>query len=162
MNELTPLPQLVAEIKILSQQTAATIIEIGKRLAEAKGQVEHGEWAGWLQSNFDLSDRTARNFMRAAAEFGDENGKRFPISKIYALLDVPAADREAFIAMNRGIIKYPYPRVTHHQIVVVDREISATFFSPCLQLFQICLRDALFVHDANASISFLFSLAPDS
>jgi len=32
MNELTQLQQLVAEIKILSQQTAANIIEIGKRL----------------------------------------------------------------------------------------------------------------------------------
>lgn len=121
MNELTPLPQLVAEIKILSQQTAANIIEIGKRLNAAKEQVDHGEWAGWLQSNFDLTDRTARNFMRAAVEFGDENGKRFPISKIYALLDVPAAERETFIAQ---------PHEVNGQQKTVDemtsRELAAT------------------------------------
>ena len=59
--------------------------------------------------------------MRAAVEFGDENGKRFPISKIYALLDVPAAERETFVSR---------PHEVNGQQKTVDemtsRELAAT------------------------------------
>lgn len=122
MNELTPLPQLVAEIKILSQQTAANIIEIGKRLNAAKEQVEHGDWGDWLESNFDFSRQHANRFMRAASEFSNVTSQlQISQTKIFALLDVPAADRETFLSQ---------PHEVNGQQKTVDemtsRELAAT------------------------------------
>ena len=109
--ESTPAPiesnhlgQLVAEIKILSQQTAANIIEIGKRLKMAKEHVGHGEWGGWLEANFEFTDRTAQRFMKAAEEVGKTTSlSALSPTKVFALLDVPAADREAFIAQPHEV-----------------------------------------------------------
>ena len=83
MSNLTrPIQQIETEINILKVQTAQNIIEIGKRLIEAKSQLQHGEWGIWLESKVEFSQDTARNF---------------PVSKIYALLNVPAEDRQQFI-----------------------------------------------------------------
>lgn len=98
------LDTLVAEIKILSRQTAGNIIEIGKRLIQAKSQVAHGNWERWLIENLELSTRRAQQFMKIAEEYGKTNTYSFLTpSKAIALLDVPAADREAFIAQPHEI-----------------------------------------------------------
>lgn len=92
---------LTAEILILSGQTAINMIEIGKRLIQAKDQLPYGEWGKWLKERVQFTDRTARNFMRAAQTFG--NRKTFsdlPPSKVIALLDVPAESREKFTEQN--------------------------------------------------------------
>lgn len=122
MNELTPLPQLVAEIKILSQQTAANIIEIGKRLISAKEQLEHGEWGAWLENNFEFSQEHARRFMKVAAELSNSTAMlNMAPTKVFALLDVPAADRETFLSQ---------PHEVNGQQKTVDemtsRELAAT------------------------------------
>lgn len=102
--EQNKLGQLVAEIKILSQQTAANIIEIGKRLKMAKEHVGHGEWGNWIESNFEMSHKTANRFMQAAEQFGNSTAlTNLTPSKIYALLDVPVADREEFIAQSHEV-----------------------------------------------------------
>lgn len=96
--------QLVAEIKILSQQTAANIIEIGKRLLEAKVQVGHGNWETWLEENLELSPRRAQQFMKVAGEYGNTNTYSFLTpSKAIALLDLPASDRQEFITQPHEI-----------------------------------------------------------
>lgn len=102
MSQLTrPLEVIETEINFYKQQTATGIIEIGKRLIEAKSQLQHGEWGKWLESKIEFSDRTARQFMKVAEEFStSEIGKRLPISKLYALLDVPTEERETFIQQN--------------------------------------------------------------
>ncbi len=98
------LDTLVAEIKILSQQTAGNIIEIGKRLIRAKTLVAHGNWEQWLTENLELSTRRAQQFMKVAEEYGKTNTYSFLTpSKAIALLDVPAADREAFIAQPHDV-----------------------------------------------------------
>jgi hypothetical protein len=38
----------------------------GEMLIEAKDQVAHGAWGRWLAKNFDLSARTAREYMQWA------------------------------------------------------------------------------------------------
>ena len=97
--EQNQLGQLVAEIKILSQQTAANIIEIGKRLIDAKAQVGHGNWERWLGDNLELSTRRAQQFMKVAEEYGNANTYSFLTpSKAIALLDLPVSDREEFVA----------------------------------------------------------------
>jgi chromosome segregation ATPase len=98
MNELTrPLELIEAEINFYKAQTANGIIEIGKRLIEAKEQVAHGEWSIWLKEKVDFSQETARRFMKIAEEFSNSTALgNLPVTKIYALLDVPSDQREEF------------------------------------------------------------------
>lgn len=42
--------------------------EVGQLLIEAKKQVQHGEWANWLETDCNLAPRTARAYMRLAKQ----------------------------------------------------------------------------------------------
>ncbi|RPF41896.1 DUF3102 family protein [Hydrogenoanaerobacterium saccharovorans] len=89
---------ITAEINYYKEQTAKNFIEIGKRLNEAKAQLQHGEWLMWLKNGVDFSERTARNFMRIADRFSN----RQPVadlscSKMIALLSVPDNEIDDFI-----------------------------------------------------------------
>lgn len=96
------LGQIEAEIVILKHQTAQNIIEIGKRLIQAKEMLPHGKWGKWLEEKVEFSDRTARRFMHAANEFSNWTSlSDLPPTKIFALLDVPKEEREEFIRENK-------------------------------------------------------------
>lgn len=96
-----PLEVIETEIHFYKQQTATGIIEIGKRLIEAKSQLQHGEWGKWLEEKVDFKERTAQRFMQVATEFSNTSTLTdLPKSKIFALLDVPSEERESFIQEN--------------------------------------------------------------
>ena len=63
-----PLKVLVPLIKDELEAADAAGLEhyrkAGEMLLEAKEQVEHGEWKGWLKRNFHLSDRQAYDYIR--------------------------------------------------------------------------------------------------
>lgn len=93
------------------EQTALSgAIEIGRRLTEAKELLPHGEWGKWLQEEVSFSQRTANNFMRLYAEYGDAQVSLFggnpqaladlPYTKALQLLAVPEEEREEFAAAN--------------------------------------------------------------
>ncbi|HHX62470.1 MAG TPA: DUF3102 domain-containing protein [Epulopiscium sp.] len=89
------------EINFYKTQTALGIIEIGKRLIEAKEQLKHGEWGKWLEEKVDFKKSTANNFMRVAKEFPNfQTLGNLTQSKLFALLDVPEEKREDFIQEN--------------------------------------------------------------
>jgi hypothetical protein len=74
-----PLPVLVPLIqKELAAADAAGIEHYrraGEMLIEAKGQLERGEWQPWLKRHFELTQRTATNYMRLARDVrAAENG----------------------------------------------------------------------------------------
>lgn len=100
MNELSKdLTTLEAEITVLKAQTAQNIIEIGRRLNEAKKLVPHGEWELWLEERVDFSQSTATRFMKVAVEFPNlATSQDIGISKAFELLALPTETREAFIA----------------------------------------------------------------
>jgi DNA repair exonuclease SbcCD ATPase subunit len=116
MNELiTRTPQIVAaEINSIKDQTRTMVlcnsIEIGRRLAEAKELVDHGEWGDWLKNSVDFSKSTANNLMRIFEEYGanqipifGDNSKSQALGSLsytqaVALLGVP--DKEEFIKEN--------------------------------------------------------------
>lgn len=83
-------------------------IEIGRRLQEAKEQVEHGEWENWCKENLNYSKRNAENFMKIATEYGNENSvyaktqtsADISISKALELLKVPEDEVENFVENN--------------------------------------------------------------
>jgi chromosome segregation ATPase len=97
--QVRPLETIENEINFYKQQTAIGIIEIGKRLIEAKEQLPHGEWGKWLEERVEFSNVTATRFMRVAKEGGNLSTlKDLSQSKIFALLDIPQEEREEFIS----------------------------------------------------------------
>lgn len=94
-----PIDTITAEILVYKGQAGSAILEIGRRLIEAKNQLEHGAWTDWLRERVDFSERSAQNFMRLAQEY--PNPQTFAdlgASKALALLAVPADERERFAA----------------------------------------------------------------
>ena len=74
MSTLTP--SLVADIRREIDAADTKAIEAihharraGEMLSQAKAELQHGEWLPWLASNFNLSSRTAQNYMRLAARW---------------------------------------------------------------------------------------------
>jgi hypothetical protein len=59
-------------IQVHVRQECLHIIEIGRALLTIKESLPHGQFGKWLRAEFGWSDRTARNYMNAAKEFGDK------------------------------------------------------------------------------------------
>jgi chromosome segregation ATPase len=103
---------VTAEIKELKRQAQATamvyVIEIGRRLKEAKSFLPHGEWSEWLQTEVEFSQSTAINFMKIFEEYGSDQLTLFgavtnsqtianlPYTKALKLIAIPAEERESF------------------------------------------------------------------
>ena len=99
MNELITLDQRVVKIKFYLNQTAQNIIEIGKELTAAKQEVGHGNWANWLEENFQLNQQTANRFMRVAERFGKLSiNAQFNSTQMIVMLSLPERETEKFIA----------------------------------------------------------------
>ena len=101
----------IQELKAEAQCTAVYYIcRIGKRLAEAKSILPHGEWAEWLANKVEFSQRTASDFMRIYKEYGSDQTSLFGgnsqaianlgYTKALQLLAIPAAEREDFVEEN--------------------------------------------------------------
>lgn len=99
MNEIQrPLEVIETEINFYKNQTATGIIEIGKRLIEAKSQLPHGEWGTWLEERVEFSNASANRFMQVAREFPNSSALgNLPKTKVFALLDLPPEQRAEFI-----------------------------------------------------------------
>lgn len=95
-SQSTPptLPQLEKEIKIYLGKTAQNIIEVGKRLTQAKSLVQHGEWRSWLENNFTLDERTAQRFMQISERFSGKSVDVdvFKPSQLTEMLALPDAE----------------------------------------------------------------------
>lgn len=103
MNEIVPLDQLATEIRYYSQQASWSIIEVGKRLIEAKKQVAHGEWETWLERNVGYSQSTATRFMKCAERFGNlATLQDLNPSQTIALLALPESETETFIEQKKA------------------------------------------------------------
>lgn len=103
-QQIKPLEIIEGEINFYKQQTAIGIMEIGKRLIEAKEQLPHGEWGKWLKEKVEFSDRTARRFMQCSSEFSNSSTLRnLGQTKLFALLDVPLDDREEFMSTSHEV-----------------------------------------------------------
>ena len=81
-----------------------SIIEVGKRLIQAKELVPHGEWYNWLKQNFNLTAKMANNFMRIVERWGanrkstsDFDISTFNQTQLMELLALPEGDEKKFI-----------------------------------------------------------------
>lgn len=92
------------EILFYKRQAGQSIIEIGKRLNEAKAQLSHGEWLPWLREKVDISERSARDFMRLAREYSKSAEiADLGASKALALLALPVSEREQFATEKHDV-----------------------------------------------------------
>ena len=111
MTDLTTTrtPEVIAaEVRALTATVLTNVIEIGRRFAEAKALLPHGEFGAWLENSTGYSQRTANNFMRLFDAYGDQQASMFganpnsqafanlPYTKALALLSVPEEEREDF------------------------------------------------------------------
>lgn len=95
---------ITAEIRFYKVQTVQSVIEIGKRLTEAKGMLEHGQWLDWLENQVGLHKRTAQNFMQLAEQFPKAQPvAHLTYTKLLALLAVPEEDREEFLEVPHNV-----------------------------------------------------------
>lgn len=99
MNELVSLDQIVSEIKFFENQAVVSYWEIGKRLNQAKSQVEHGEWMDWVGRNLGYSQETTNKLMRINNEFSNSSTlTNLTFSKALALTSIKdEEERQDFI-----------------------------------------------------------------
>ena len=61
------LEEIADRIRTRIRRTAEDIIAVGHDLAEVKAQLGHGKFLDWIDREFDMSERSARNYMSVAA-----------------------------------------------------------------------------------------------
>ena len=97
-EQVRDLEVIEGEILFYKRQTGMALIEIGKRLNEAKAQLGHGEWLPWLREKVDISERSAQDFMRLAREYSKSAEiADLGASKALALLALPVSERSEFV-----------------------------------------------------------------
>lgn len=88
---------ITEEINFYKQQAGMAILEIGKRLAEAKSQLSHGEWLPWLEKKVEFSERSAQQYIRLWKEYGKSaTVADLGVRKALVLLALPESEREGF------------------------------------------------------------------
>ena len=98
-DKQTNIATLTAEIKMYLHIANQSIIEVGKRLIQAKELVNHGDWQNWLKNNFNLSIPTAQKYMQVYNRFGISRiDTAFGSTQLIALLSLPEGDEQKFIA----------------------------------------------------------------
>jgi len=102
------LPVIASEIKTIEEVVYRTtlegVIQIGKRLEEAKGQIGHGSFSDWCKECLGYSQRQAQKYMEISSKYSDENSpfsnanisSHLSISKAYSLLALPEEEVENF------------------------------------------------------------------
>ncbi len=111
------LPQGIAEeAKVVAarirERNRASIIETGHDLAAMKERLGHGHFTAWIEAEFGMSDRTARNYLNAAKHFSKtEIVSVLPPSLIYKLAAKSTPDhvrKEIVTQIEAGDITAPH------------------------------------------------------
>lgn len=128
-NDIEPptIESLTLEIKFHLNQMGFHVIEVGKRLIQAKELVPHGEWQTWLKDNFNLSYRMAAKFIQIAERFGKNQPNSnvptsahldiltFKASTLVELLALPEGEEQKFIA-EKAAEGNPADKITIKQL----------------------------------------------
>lgn len=81
-------------------QVAASMLAMGDMLTEVKEIVGHGNFLKFLSNNVGIGERTARNYMRAAAAFPESKRQTISVltsSQVLMLAELPENTRDDFI-----------------------------------------------------------------
>jgi Protein of unknown function (DUF3102) len=110
------LAEHAAVIRTLGKRVVGDVLEIGRRLTEAREITGQGGWEPWLKQEFGwASQRMALNFMRchslnASENFSDLN---LPVAGLYLLAapTTPQEARDAILTQARNGKELTYARV---------------------------------------------------
>jgi chromosome segregation ATPase len=103
-DEARSIEVITGEIVELKKQAGEAILEIGRRLIEAKDMLSHGEWQVWLEEQVEFSERSAQRFMRLAREWSNPTAlSDLGATQALALLALPPEERESFLQDNNVI-----------------------------------------------------------
>lgn len=129
LTDPRPIETITTEILYLKSKAGEAIIEIGKRLIEAKAQLDHGEWLPWLEEKVGFSDRSAQGFMRIAKEFPNPQPVAdLGVSKALQILALPPSDREAFLEEKHevdGVEKSAYEMTRKELKEAIEENLRA-------------------------------------
>ncbi|RIK38011.1 MAG: hypothetical protein DCC55_22490 [Chloroflexi bacterium] len=67
----SPVMLAARRIKMKGNRIRTDLIDIGRELTEAKQRLPHGQFGDWLAVEFEMSDRSARRYMRIYEGWGD-------------------------------------------------------------------------------------------
>lgn len=110
MGKVRTLEIIAGEIRTFTASMLNNIIEIGRRMCEAKDMLPYGQFGNWIKENTGYSRSTANNFMRVFQEYGARQGSLFgaevedaqtfgklSYTQALALLALPSGEREEFV-----------------------------------------------------------------
>lgn len=84
------------DIKRRTRRAQEDLIVAGQRLNEVKEMLPHGGWENWLNSEFEMSARTAQNMMNVADRFAGKNETvSFLNGSVLYMLAAPSVPTEA-------------------------------------------------------------------
>ena len=90
--------EITADIRVNYRNAKASIIQIGRDLAEVRQILQHGEWLPYLKG-LNISVSTAENYIHYAGEVTeDERLAALPYSGAMALIALPEGEREQLLA----------------------------------------------------------------
>jgi hypothetical protein len=94
------------------KRTAEDIIAIGQDLIAVKSRLGHGKFTPWLDSEFGMTDRHARNFMNVASRFGSKSEiiSDLPVTVIYELAS-PSTPDNVIDMVEAGTISPTLPAI---------------------------------------------------
>ena len=87
----------------LLKRTAEHILHIGQNLQAVKEKLPHGQFLPWVETEFEMSRWTARNFIHVAEKLGDKwrNFHHLPVSVLYELA-APSTSEELLVRVQEG------------------------------------------------------------
>ena len=95
---------ITEEILSYKRTAGESILEIGRRLKEAKALLSHGEWLPWLSEKVEFSERSAQNFMRLADAYQNpQTLADLGASKALVLLALSPVERDEFLSEKHDV-----------------------------------------------------------
>ena len=112
------LAQHAEVIRALGKRVVHDVIEIGRRLTDAKARCGHGNWLPWLEREFGWSESTALRYMQAHQFATDKSVTVTDLSlKSLYLLAAPSTPKAA----RDEVIERSEAGVDHHRTCSEDR-----------------------------------------
>lgn len=84
--------EAAGRIRTHSQTGRRSVVEIGKELLAIKGKLAHGLFGKWIEAEFDMSAKTAQNYMNMARMAGKAEAMPGLSDTALQLLAAPSAD----------------------------------------------------------------------
>lgn len=96
---LSRLDTLAQEARSYSEAIALNVMQLGRVFCEARAICPQGQWGEWVQTNTDMSERSAQNIMGIYRRFGGKPAfDGVEKTKLFRMLSLPENTEEQFMA----------------------------------------------------------------